>query len=337
MDDHVENQLEKSVGKGKAKGTKLKRSDSQRQKPNSSKDRELISIWNNHSPGYSLILRVGRKKSGHGQSDERGFGTDDRDNNTARSNDDRVWAPVMDFFNNIMTKAADAGPQSYCQEEQIAQNPELKEECRALQAKLEHANAWIQAHQSDLQNERSETAKLKSSAEKMVASMERKDLFLGPQEADSIIVSNFMTLIARIRTWAAQFAYAHPLTFEGIEERTLNELFDIGVGMSSRAQFEALLSNRKQKRLFFQGLIGLTLIAKVLPGGSQDGIGTRRSPALDIWMGKSVARAMRYIETAFAGSGMCLFKCEARSLAKSLLDDLKLINRALRLYHCLSS
>jgi hypothetical protein len=152
----------------------------------------------------------------------------------------------------------------------------------------------------------------------MVASMERKDLFLGPQEADSIIVSKFKTLLARIRTWAAQFAYANSLTLEGIEERTPNEFLDIGVGLSSWGEFEALLSNRKQKRLFFQGVIGLTLIAKMFPGGNLDGIGTRRSPALDIWMGESVARGMRYIETALAGSGMCLFKSEARSLCACL-------------------
>ncbi|KAG8530513.1 uncharacterized protein KY384_005016 [Bacidia gigantensis] len=196
------------------------------------------------------------------------------------------WKNFQDGLKNDFKEPNEAVIRS---EEQYQQ---MQDDIDSLEDRAERQIIKISALTSKLHNEQKNSHKLKESNNKVLLAMENKNLFVGRQDSDETVISQFGWLIGQIKTWSVPFAGEErtlppsgypPIHAESIR-RIAPNVKDIG----------RFLQSPKCARLFVRGWVSLVMtetLFRTLPIDSKSQI-----PKEDIWMESSLADAVHTIE-----------------------------------------
>lgn len=173
----------------------------------------------------------------------------------------------------------------------------LRERNNQLQEQNDKQARLILKLTSDFEKEVRKGNEIKQSAERMVYSMENKELSIGRQYGDEDIYSRFGCLIGQIKTWSVPFAqirqHARAYTPEAIEE-----FRKVSPGGSD---FEHFLQTPKNLRLLVRGYVGFAIAESLFrtipyaPGPWP--------PGEDVWMDRELAHSFASIENSLFHSG----------------------------------
>lgn len=150
---------------------------------------------------------------------------------------------------------------------------------------------------SDIEKEVKKSEEIKQSADKMIYTMENRELSIGKQDSDEEIKFHFQSLIGQIRTWSIPFAQirqdARAYSPEAIEEfRKVSPCI---------SDFEHFLQTPKNLRLLVRGYVGFA-IAESFFRTFPYAPGTW-PPGKDVWMDRELAHGFASIETSLFDSG----------------------------------
>ena len=182
------------------------------------------------------------------------------------------------------------------------QNQDTQKQIQELMASNYRHEKTIEDLWSRLQTESAKSQSIKESAEKMVAAMESKDLFVGHQDSDDVVILHFGQLVGQIKTWSLPFA-AQERTGSRIDLSRVKkpDLYRVVPGIPDLDQ---LLQTPKNARLFVRGWVGLAMsdmLFRTLP--SEQYLGSRSE---DIWMDQKIARSFTTIEDRLFHTGELL-------------------------------
>lgn len=145
---------------------------------------------------------------------------------------------------------------------------------------------------SKLQTESANSQSIKESANKLAFAMENKDLFVGRQDSDDVVISRFGILVGQVKTWSVPFA---------AQERTGMRINlsgakpeDVRRVAPGKLDLDRFLQTPKNARLFARGWVGLAMsemLFRTLPSGQLQG-----SQGKDIWVDQEIARSFSLIE-----------------------------------------
>ena len=126
------------------------------------------------------------------------------------------------------------------------QYDELSRKCEKQAGELLTAEALVNT-------QRKENTQIKKGADKMLLSMEKKELFIGPQMEDEVVRSSLLAIIAQITTWSRPFASRAATDippFSSIEPAFATEMRQI---MPGTPDVEYILSTTRSRREFVRG------------------------------------------------------------------------------------
>ena len=169
--------------------------------------------------------------------------------------------------------------------------------CR-LRDRLGEESQKVEKLTTRLHTEQEHYKKLKGSTDKLMISMENKDLFFGRQDTDDAVSSQFSQLIGRTKTWSVTFVQNDKMSFPDLSRVSEEELKKIGPGIK---HFDKFLQQPKNLRLFIRAWVSLTMtemLVRTLPCSYCSG-----SEAEDIWMERELAHAVHVIEMYLLHSG----------------------------------
>ena len=142
--------------------------------------------------------------------------------------------------------------------------------------------------------ESAKSQSIKESADKMAFAMESKDLFVGRQDSDDVVVSRFRQLVGQSKTWTVHFAAQEKMVGRiDLSGFMTQDLHRVAPG---RSDLQRSLQTLKSARLFVRGWVGLTIsdmLFRTLPSGEHLG-----SQGEDIWMDQEIARSFLTIENS---------------------------------------
>ncbi|MCJ1428893.1 hypothetical protein MMC29_006804 [Sticta canariensis] len=166
--------------------------------------------------------------------------------------------------------------------------------------------------------ESAKSQSIKESADKMAFAMESKDLFVGRQDSDDVVVSRFRLLVGQIKTWSLPFA-AQQKSVRRIDLSGFmaQDLHRVAPGTSD---LQRSLQTLKSARLFVRGWVGLTIsdmLFRTLPSGEHVG-----SQGKDIWMDREIAHSFLTIENR-------LFHTDRKAITLRELHDWRALTAGL--------
>ncbi|MCJ1467732.1 hypothetical protein MMC07_006357 [Pseudocyphellaria aurata] len=126
----------------------------------------------------------------------------------------------------------------------------------------------------------------------MALAMESKDLFVGRQDSDDVVITRFGLLLGQIKTWSVPFADLEKII-------TQKDLYGARIQairrvMPGRSNLDQILHRPKNVRLFVRGWVGLVvskLLFRTLPSGQHHG-----PQGEDIWMDQAIALSFLQME-----------------------------------------
>ena len=176
-----------------------------------------------------------------------------------------------------------------------------------LRALVEGQSRKIDELETSLEQERTKSKQLKDSTDKMILRMENKDLFIGRQDSDSAVETQFSHLIDRVATWSlpfAQYKLASPGKLPQLPKEHLRRVLPVAIDLGH------FLRTPKEVRLFVRGFVSLAMtemLIRTLPDGD-----CSEPLAMDLWMDQPLAHAVHIVESYFLGSGMCSSRRESK-------------------------
>lgn len=147
----------------------------------------------------------------------------------------------------------------------------------------------------NLLSEIDQKSKIKESANKMQYTLESKELYIGPQSSDDEILPNFRSILDEVRTWSIRFACDSPISLDNFPVPAIQRL------APACPDLRRLLSNRKDRRLFVRGWVGLGLadwLFRSLPSDHHSG-----SRCKDQWLETDVAHGVVLVENRLSNAG----------------------------------
>lgn len=180
------------------------------------------------------------------------------------------------------------GEEDYTDRKNRLKIEELKKRIDEQDLQIDTQYNQIRQLNSMLITERNSVAKIKESANKMVQNMENKELFVGPQQEDGVLMGKFREVFIQVKTWSSQFTNRGDIDTTGLPAQVLVDFQKVAPNCSD---FVKLLANRTDRRLFVQGLVGLALVEKVFCSSQHCD-----HPGKDFWMGKDISQSVCLIE-----------------------------------------
>ena len=183
-----------------------------------------------------------------------------------------------------------------------AQIANMQEHIHNLRAANEEQGKIIADLRNKLQTESANKKSVKESANKLALAMESKDLFVGRQDSDDVVISRFGLLLGQLKTWSVPFADQAKLAAKiDISAANAEDLCRVAPEVSDLGRF---LQTPKNARLFVRGWASLAMsemLFRTLPSGTHMG-----SPAEDIWVDRNIAKSFIMIENSllFAGESL---------------------------------
>lgn len=180
---------------------------------------------------------------------------------------------------------------------------ERNNQLQQLQEQNNQQARQISRLRSDIEKEVKKGKEIKQSADKMIYSMENRELAIGRQDSDEEIKSRFQSLVGQIRTWSVPFAQirqdARSYSLEAI-----GEFRKVSPGVSD---FERFLQTPKNLRLLVRGYVGLAIaesLFRTIPYGPGPW------PGEDVWMDRELAHSFASIENSLFHSSKDSHICD---------------------------
>ena len=200
----------------------------------------------------------------------------------------RIWLLIFGkFFHWLLEKLKSedsSSKQSLAQKVQELQYAD--HEIRSLRDRLDEKSKAVQDLATGLHTEQEHHKKLKESTNKLMISMDNKDLFFGRQDTDDAVSSQFSQLTGHIKTWSVTFAQNGKMSLPNLSFVSKEDLMKIGPGVK---HFDQFLQQPKNLRLFVRAWVSLTVTDMLVRE--------------DIWMETELAHAVHVIEMHLLHSG----------------------------------
>lgn len=178
-------------------------------------------------------------------------------------------------------------------------------------------NKTIDDLRSKLQIELANSQSIRESANKMAFAMENKDLFVGRQDSDDVVISRFSQLVGQIKTWSVPFAAQERIDIRTNLSGAMTQ--DPRRVVPGKSDLDGFLQNPKNARLFVRGWAGLNIsemFFRTLPSGQH-----HASQGKDVWMSQKIGRSFFRIEDELFHAGQSPQQC---CLVSSLLIFIQL-------------
>jgi hypothetical protein len=159
----------------------------------------------------------------------------------------------------------------------------------------------IQQLQTSLKEEQAVNDKVKQSANRMQLAMDNKELFVGVQHTDDVVLGKFQNLLGQIKTWSTKFVNNGSLELERLETRTVSQFRLVAPGCFNTPDSGRLFDSGKKRRMFIRGWVTLVMteaVFRALPN-TQNPI----SSGGDRWMGKQLESSVTLIEDRLSYAG----------------------------------
>ncbi|KAL8639629.1 MAG: hypothetical protein Q9228_003353 [Teloschistes exilis] len=168
---------------------------------------------------------------------------------------------------------------------------DLKGRIHQLESQVHAQTQTIAKLQSDLKTETQNVKDVKLSANKMAFALENKELFVGRQDSDDAILTEYRALVSQIKTWSIPFAQGPTINVNDVSREYVKEIQKVAPAI---LDFPQLLQTRKNLRLIVRGYVVMvmeTCIFRFLLY-----IPRRRTQGKDVWMDGVLAQSFAEIE-----------------------------------------
>ncbi|KAL8838119.1 MAG: hypothetical protein Q9170_002260 [Blastenia crenularia] len=179
------------------------------------------------------------------------------------------------------------------------QNKQMYSDILELEEELEQREKLITDLQLQLRVEMENSKKIKESASMMQYAMESKELFVGRQDSDDTIYSQFQTMIGQIKTWSVPFAQGRPILQREFSTAAIDHIRRVAPRMTNKESLESFLTTPKNMRLFVRGYVGFAIADQLFrslphssPGSYSGFHGT------DVWMDQRLVQPVSVLEEA---------------------------------------
>lgn len=142
--------------------------------------------------------------------------------------------------------------------------------------------------------------------------MENKDLFIGRQDSNSAVVTQFSALIDRVATWSPPFAQHEHSSMSDLPQMPKDDLRRVVPVAKDLGRF---LQSPKEVRLFVRGFVGLAITEMLIRTLPDDGFSGPTT--VDLWMDPQLAEAINIVEWYLFRSGMCSSRTAPRNTKNS--------------------
>ena len=166
---------------------------------------------------------------------------------------------------------------------------------------------FIQQLQKVLGEQQDAFVQVKESANKMQLAMDNKELYIGQQASDDIIIGKFSALMRSIKTWSQLFPRIQidNLKLQLKNEEMTDEVLGVFPGCPRVEDLEKVLNNPQKRRLFIRGWVGL-IITKHFFRSLPDEDYPAFNEAVDAWLQESTSASVAALERVFFCAGMFL-------------------------------
>lgn len=157
-----------------------------------------------------------------------------------------------------------------------------------LRQELVEKQAYIDSLRNALESEKLTASKVKLSADKMQLIMDNKDLFVGIEQNDDVIMTKFRNLFGQITSWSKRFRKSDNADLDGLSTQTRLEFERIAQGCLTPGptvgqEEPRLWDSAKMIRMLIQGWVGLIISEKMFIILS--GVSLPSSAGRDVWIG----------------------------------------------------
>lgn len=145
---------------------------------------------------------------------------------------------------------------------------------------------------SDIEKEVEKRKEIMRSADKMMHSMENKELSIGRQDRDEDIYSRFRSVVGQIKTWSVPFAKIHQ-DARAYSMETIEEFRKVSPGVSD---FQRFLQAPRNLRLLVRGYVGFAIaesLLRTIPYAANPG-----PHGEDVWMDRKLSHSFASIENS---------------------------------------
>ncbi|KAF4617075.1 hypothetical protein G7Y89_g15074 [Cudoniella acicularis] len=173
-----------------------------------------------------------------------------------------------------------------------AERDELEDKLKELKRELECQTAIV--------------VNIKASTERVLASTQDKELFIGRQAVDRDIQAEFVTLFKAPRTWSRFLGAAKNVKVDSITPKVREEFNFLVPGLDD-SKLESILNHSSRKKYLAQGWIGFKMtnyLFSTLPDGKFPGTAIR-----DLWVESSQAESIQKLEQALCNAAHPDRKC----------------------------
>jgi hypothetical protein len=155
---------------------------------------------------------------------------------------------------------------------------------------------------------------VKESANKMQLAMDNKELYLGQQASDDVLIGKFAALMRSIKTWSQLFPRIQidNLKLHLKNEEMIDEVLHVFPGCPRVEDLEKVLNNPQKRRLFIRGWVGL-IITKHFFRSLPDGDYPAFNRTVDLWLQERTSESVATLETVFFYAGM-ISACQRTAL-----------------------
>lgn len=140
---------------------------------------------------------------------------------------------------------------------------------------------------------------MKASTQRVLASTQEKELFIGPQTIDLDIQAKFIALFKAVRTWSRFLGGANTIDVASLDPGVREDFNFIAPGLDDM-KLEKILGNSSKKKYLAQGWIGLMMTNhcfSTLPDGKYPG-----TTVHDLWVESEQAQSFRILEIALSNA-----------------------------------
>jgi nucleoside phosphorylase len=160
----------------------------------------------------------------------------------------------------------------------------------SMRAETNHYRAQVVELQAALGREKEIVERTMQSANKMQSTMDNRELFLGEQANDDVVMAMFGKLMSDIKTWSTRFNAGDADAFS--EER-LQDYRRVAPQYTEVSQLGNISARKRQKRLFVRGWTAYVMCTKLFRSLNLAPLGGLGE---DVWIRKELSESFSCLE-----------------------------------------
>lgn len=169
-----------------------------------------------------------------------------------------------------------------------------------VKAERNHYRALAVELQGALSREKEIVERTLQSANQMQSTMDNRELFLGEQANDDVVMATFGQLMGDIKTWSTRFNAGDANAFD---EKKIQDYQRVAPHYTKVSQLEYVCAQKRQKRLFVRGWTAYVMCTKLFRSPDLSSAGNFGE---DAWIGEKLAYNFGHLEDELWLTGQLL-------------------------------